>query len=460
MNLGANPIARELMEQVVDRKRYGALPPGPLLPPAVQLVRFMFTPRSFLGECKRRFGSPFTLRLLGTPPIVMYSEPDAIRDLVTGNPDELWAGKANAVLEPFLGQHSVILLDGERHRSQRRLMTPPFRGDALPRYGETIRELTQHEARRIPRDRVFSFHEVSQRVTLEVILRTVFGAEGAQLERLRDSLTRTLEAGSKPGTILKFLQVDLGPRSPWGRFVRARRQVTTELQGLIDRARREGEGRFDVLSKLAHAKHDDGAPMSDEEIRDEIMTLVVAGHETTATGLAWAVHELTANPAIQDAAFAEIRAARVDGELPASAELPYIDAICKEALRLHPVIPGIGRALMSPATIGGVDLPANVMATASIVLTHMNPALYPDPERFDPERFIDKRVSPYEYLPFGGGGRRCLGMYFALYEMRLILAYLLDELELVAASGSIRTVRRNITLAPSEGMPVRARARE
>src|SRR5690606_23815831 len=272
------------------------------------------------------------------------------------------------------GQHSVILLDGERHRSQRRLMTPPFRGDALTSYAETIRELTRDEAARIPRGRLFSFHEVSQRITLEVILRTVFGAEGAQLDRLRRSLTRTLEAGSSPGMVLKFLQIDLGPRSPWGRFVRARSEVNRELQVLIDRARRDGEGRSDVLSKLAHAKHDDGSPMTDEEIRDEIMTLVVAGHETTATGLAWAVHELTASPAIQARAFEEIRAARDAGGLPAEAELPYVDAICKEALRLHPVIPGIGRLLMAPATIGGVELPAQVLAVASIVLTHMSPA--------------------------------------------------------------------------------------
>jgi cytochrome P450 len=459
MNLAASPLARDFMEHVVDRGRYGALPPGPLLPPAVQLVRFMFTPRAFLGECKRRFGSPFTLRLLGTPPVVIFSEPDAIRDLVTGDPDVFWAGKANGVLEPFLGQHSVILLDGERHRSQRRLMTPPFRGEALPRYGATIRDVTKAELRGVPHARTIAFHDVSQRITLEVILRTVFGAEGAQLERLRSSLTRALRAASNPGSVLPFLQIDLGPRSPWGRFVRARDEVDAELRALIDRARREGADRFDVLSKLAHATHDDGAPMSDEEIRDEIMTLVVAGHETTATALAWAVHELTDKPAIQAKAFDEIRAARVGGELPVDADLPYVDAICKEALRLHPVIPGIGRALMAPATIGGVELPANVMAAASIVLTHLNPALYPDPERFDPERFVDKRVSPYEYLPFGGGGRRCLGMYFALYEMRLILAYLLDELELAAAASSIRTVRRNITLAPSAGMPIRVRPR-
>lgn len=459
MDLGTSPLARELMEQLVDRNRYGRLPPGPLLPPAVQLARFVVTPRQFFSACQARYGSPFTVRLTGTPPLVVYSEPDAIRDLVTGDPDVFRAGEANAVLEPFLGKYSVILLDGERHRSQRRLLTPPFRGDALLHYGETMQAITQKAVAEVPRDRPFAFHELSQRIALEVILRTVFGAEGAQLDRLRDSLTRTLDAATKPGMVIGFLQRDLGPWYPWSQYVRARAEVDAELRLLIDRARREGDRRHDVLSKLAHAKHEDGTPMSDEEIRDEIITLVVAGHETTATALAWAIHELTADPALQERAYREIRDARSGGVLPANAELPFVDAIGREALRLHPVVPGIGRALAAPARIGGVDLPAGVLAIASIVLAHMNPRLYPEPERFAPERFLERRYTPYEYLPFGGGGRRCLGMYFALYEMRIILANLLDALELRAASRRIRTVRRNITLAPSGGMPVVASPR-
>ncbi|MBX3249602.1 MAG: cytochrome P450 [Myxococcales bacterium] len=441
---------------------FAALPPGPTSHPVAQMLSFLITPQSFLRAVRSEFGRVATLRIPGIPPLVQFSDPEAVREVFAASGDVMHAGKANAILEPFLGTYSVLVLDGARHRSQRRLLLPPFRGDRMRAYGEAMRDITLDATRRWPRDRRFVLQRETQAITLDVILRTVFGMEdGADQDRMRSLLVSALRILDNPLFIVRTFQKDLGPLSPWGRFLRLREKIRREMDALIARRRRDGL-REDILSMLLQATHEDGTPMSDEEIRDELFTLLVAGHETTATALSWTLHRLSIHPDVLarvQAELDEVFGADEPLDVDRVRDLGYLDAVCKESLRIHPVIPGIGRVLEQPARVGGVDLPAGVAIGCSIYLVHFDPAIWPDPERFDPTRFLDHKPTPYTFFPFGGGLRRCIGEAFALYEMRVVLATLLRELEPVPAVREVRAQRRNITVTPAGGLPIRMRAR-
>ena len=442
------------------------LPPGPASPRVVQLLRWIHRPLPFLEECARAYGDCFTVAFPtfpGTPvrsrrpTFVVFSNPEAIRELFTGDGERLRAGEANAFLEPLLGEHSLLLLDGPRHLRERRLMQPPFQGERMQGYGEVMRDITDAAIESWSVGRPFPIHPAMQRITLEVILRTVFGVdEGPRLTRLRDLLTTLVTVGTKPW--IQLLRVDLGPWSPWGRLMRIAREVDDMLFAEIVRRRAEDAGnRPDVLSMLVDARDEQGRAMTDAELRDEMVTLLVAGHETTATSLAWAVHRLLESPAVLAKARDELDRVVGGGRLEPMhvGQLEYLDAVTKETLRLNPILPAVGRHLTAPMRIGGRELPAGVTAAPCIYLAHRRADLWPDPERFLPERFVGLRPSPYAFFPFGGGVRRCLGAAFALYEMKLVLAEVMTRVVLRAAPGyQIRVVRRSVTLAPSEGMPV------
>jgi len=299
----------------------------------------------------------------------------------------------------------------------------------------------------------------TQAITLDVIVRTVFGmTDGAAMAHLRDLLRRFVTLAVNPLSLWPPLQVDLGPVSPWGRFVRLRREIDALLDVEIAACRAANDPeRTDVLQLLLAARDETGAPMGDAEVRDELMTLLLAGHETTATALAWTTHRILTEPGVYDALREEN--ARVVGSRPVSPDdvprLEYLDAVVKETLRLNPVIPDVMRLVKRPLRIGGVDLPEGVAVAPNIYAAHRRADVWPDPLRFRPERFIGTRPSPYEFFPFGGGMRRCLGMAFALYEMKVVLATLFAQAELALAPGyRARIVRRNVTWVPSEGMPV------
>ncbi|MGH7858656.1 MAG: cytochrome P450, partial [Candidatus Binatia bacterium] len=265
------------------------LPPGPSAPALWQVIRLWRRPQSFLEGCRRRYGDAFTLRFPMMPPEVFVCEPEAVRDLFTGDTDTMRAGEANVILEPILGRSSLLLLDGDRHLRERRLMMPPFHGERMHHYADIIRGITREAMSRWPVGRPFAVQPEMQRITLEVILRAVFGVDDAErLADLRHSLTRLLAVGTNPTILARWLQIDLGPLSPWGRYVRVRRQVHGMLLAEIARRRAGGTaGRVDVLSMLLEARDENGEPMSDEELRDEMITLLLAGHETTATALSW-----------------------------------------------------------------------------------------------------------------------------------------------------------------------------
>jgi cytochrome P450 len=440
-----------------------ALPPGPTMPPLLLMLRMARRPFELLDECARRFGDCFTLRGLGGPPAVLFSHPDAIRDVWAADGDALRAGEAAAdLLVPILGTNALLVLDGARHRRERRLLSPPFHGERIQVYGDLVRDITDRVMAGWPCDRRFPLHAAMQAITLDVIIRAVFGVDDPErLAGMRDRLLRFLAMADGPSAAflaLPFTQVELGGLSPWGRFVRRRRAVDALLFGEIARRRRLGTpGRTDILALLIDARDEEGRAMSDQELRDELFTVLMAGHETTATSLAWIFYHVLPRADVLDRLRAEL--ARVVGDGPIRAEhlgaLEYLDAVVKEAMRLTPVISFVGRRLHAPMRIGGVALPAGVVASPCMYLTHRRPDVWPEPLRFRPERFLGLRPSPQAFYPFGGGLRRCLGAAFATFEMKIVTAQVLMRTALRIAPGyRMRVVRRAVTHAPSEGVPV------
>lgn len=443
-----------------DEPRADPLPPGPPLPETAQLALWLYRPFPFLRRCRERYGPVFSLRFFPGQRIVAYTRPEDIKELFTGPTDVMLAGRANEGLRPIVGAHSLLLLDGPRHLRERKLLLPPFHGARMHAYGRTMREVTDEALDRLPSGRRVSIHGAMQAITLDVILRTVFGVEeGARLTELRAAITTLVDAFT-PLAMVRPLQRDLGPRTPWGRFVRARARVDELLYAQIAERRRlaaAGHAGDDILSLLLAARYEDGTEMSDLALRDELMTLLAAGHETSATVLPWAIHFLSENRDVQERAHEEVVRVLGDGALEPAAvnALEYVDAVIKETMRRRPVIAGIGRILELPHRLAGRVVPAGTLVSPSIYLAHHEPQSWPEPRRFDPSRFLGQTPSPYAYLPFGGGVRRCIGLAFAHYEMRIVLATLLARFRVYPARG-VRIVpeRRGVTIAPSEGTPV------
>jgi cytochrome P450 len=426
-------------------------PPGSKLPAALQALRYVRDPLGFLIRMQRRYGDVFALRFPYFGRLVYVAEPSLVKQLFTGSPRQLHAGEANAtVLEPALGPNSVLTLDEDAHMRQRKLLLPPFHGEQIRRYGELIREIAVKEMEGWPVGEPFSLRPHTQRITLAVIMRAVFGVHDeerlARFERLIERFSARVSA------VLAFpmLRCDLGPWSPWSRFQRARAELDAFVYEEIALRRAEleagREGHDDVLSLLLAARHDDGSPMSDAELRDELVTVLGAGHETTATGLAWAMERLLRAPR----AMARLR------ESVAAGEDEYLDATIKETLRARPVIVDVARRLTEPLEIGGYRLPAGAYVMAAIAPMHYREDLFPQPQEFRPERFVGERADNYAWIPFGGGVRRCIGAAFAEYEMRIVLRELVARAELSAPDPRPERVKvRNITLAPAKGTRVR-----
>ncbi len=431
------------------------LPPGPGL---LQAFGFVRRPLQFLDTCARRFGDWFTVRAPGLPPFVFTSDPEAIRDIFSGDPEQLHAGEANAPLGAFMGPQSVLFLDGAAHLRERRLLLPPFHGERMQAYGRTMQAITDDEIATWPLGQPFPIHRSFQKITFEVILRTVFGFDdGPELTRLRTCLRRLFDLFASPAGMLAAipaLQIDLGGVSPWGRIVRLKREVEHIFYVEFARRRTHGtDGRTDVLSLLLEARDEQGVPLTDAALRDEMLTLLLAGHETTAASMAWVVHRVLGRPDVMTQLTEEL--VRVGCEPQRINDLVYLDAVIKETSRLDPVIPNVGRRLHVPLRIGSRDLPAGPVVAPCIYLAHRRPDLWPDPERFDPERFVGTRISQVAFFPFGGGTRRCIGAAFASYEMKVVLARIFSRVTLDPAPGyRARLVRRSIAFTPSEGLPV------
>jgi cytochrome P450 len=431
------------------------LPAGPSAPPALQMIRWIRTPFRVLDDCQARFGDAFTMRLPRLPAgIVLVSDPRAVKDVFGLGPDEGHAGKANVVIKPLVGEHSLLLLDGAEHLRQRKMMLPAFHGERMHAYGLIMLDATNDSIDRWPLGRAFPLQRPMQSITLDVILRTVFGVEeGPRFAELADALRRMLDVTANPILLFPFLQRDLGPLSPWGRFRRHARRAGDILRAEIRRGREKGtRGRTDVLAMMLDARDDSGAPLSEDEVHDELVTLLVAGHETTATALAWTLRWVLPDPGLRGRLNEAIASA--EGDPLRLAKLPLLDATVKESLRLQPVVPMVGRVLQQATKIGALDLPAGTQVAPSIYLVHRRPSLYPDPARFRPERFLDVKPAAWEWLPFGGGLRKCIGAAFAMYEMKMVLGALLPRVEMRLASERVGTARRGITITPEGGLPV------
>jgi cytochrome P450 len=429
------------------------LPRGFNVHPAVQMLRWVRDPFAFLEEGQARYGDAFTLRL-PLWPVVILADPRAVKDAFGLGPDQAHAGKANFILKPLLGEHSLLLLDGAEHIRQRKMMLPAFHGERMHAYGSTMLEMAHDSIDRLPVGATFSLQRAMQGVTLQVILRTVFGLEqGPRFTDLADVLTQMLDAGAQPILFLPQTHRDFGRYSPWGRFVRLRARADEIVRAEIRRGRDRGTaGRTDVLAMMLDARDEDGASLTEDEIRDELLTLLVAGHETTATALAWAMRWILPDASLASRLTAEI--ATAGGDPSKLAKLELLDATIKESMRLQPVVPNVARMLQEKTTLGDREFPGGTLVAPSIYLVHRRPSLYAEPRRFRPERFVGFKPASWEWLPFGGGLRRCIGAAFAIYEMKMVLAALLPRLRMRLATEQVTAVRRGVTIMPSHGLRV------
>jgi cytochrome P450 family 135 len=432
-----------------------ALPSGPTEPPLVQTMRWLIRPVAFMESCRRRYGDAFTVRFLGFErPMVMLSDPGAIRALYTAHEHGLPPGRTIALL-PVMGPGSVLLLEGREHLMRRKLMLPPFHGERMRSYEATVRQVAEREIDGWPAGERFALHPRMQAVTLEVILRAVFGVtDSARSARLRARLPRLLGETASPSLQFRvLLSHRLGRGDPLKGLARLVEEIDELLLAEIAERRADpnhGE-REDILSLLVAARFEDGTQMSAREVRDQLVTLLLAGHETTATALAWTFDLLLRHPAAL---------ARLTAELDAGEEDVYLRAVIAESLRLRPVVPLAGRRLASELEADGLSLPAGTDVTPAIWLTHTRADLYPEPYAFRPERFLDNAPTTYGWVPFGGGIRRCLGAAFAEMELRIVLEAVLRRVVLTPASaGAERVTRRNVTLSPRHGTVVSSRPR-
>jgi cytochrome P450 len=415
-------------------RRSVAVPlPGPRLPRPVAGVRFLATEHRMLARYRRRYGDVFAVSVWPFDPLVVVGDPAEVKRIFRGDPSQLHAGEGNQVLGPVVGPHSVLVLDEQEHLRTRKMLLPPFHGERMRVYGDIMRELTEAEVVTWPSGEPFPLLPAMQRLTLRIILRTVFGVE--DLARLEAALIRLMRRGARI-MLLPLLQRDYGPGSPQRRFEEARAEVDAMLFAEIAR-RRESPGGTDVLSMLLDVED----PPSDAELRDHLITLLLAGHETTATTLAWTFERLVRHPEAMARA--------------ASGDAGYIDAVVQESQRIRPVITYVMRTLQAPMEVAGHEVPAGATLGTSITLMHRRADLYPEPLAFRPERFLDGKPETYTWIPFGGGVRRCLGAAFATFEMRQVLSVVLARRALSATDPrSERYRRRGITFVPGRGAVV------
>src|SRR5271165_3237017 len=449
-----HPLTRSSVESTdgafAARRR---LPPGPRAPALVQTIAWALAPTWLMDRCSRGIGESFTLTFFPSGmKLVLISDPEAVKTVFTASPELAPSAAGNSPVAPVMGPSSVVVLTGPEHLRQRKLLLPPFHGERMREYEDVIAEATRSDMRGWPVGSEMRLHERTRRITLEVILRAVFGVEADRMGPLREAIGALME----PTHRLAILRFALGRRQP-GRPPGAVGLALDRLDGLIyeEIARRRGEGdlgdRSDIHSLLLQARDEDGLGMTDQELRDELVTLLLAGHETTATAIAWAVERLVRHPE---------KLRRLTAEIDGGVEEEYLTAVVSETLRVRPVVPIVARMLTDELRVGPYELPAGTRVVPSIYLTNRSPAVYEDPREFRPERFLDGAApETFSWIPFGGGIRRCIGAAFAQLEMKLILRTALSELE---PGLPARTVwrrgewvrRRAVTLAPAAGTRV------
>jgi cytochrome P450 family 135 len=433
----------------VATKVNGALPPGPRLPRALQTYLWLTRPTRVFDHCARRYGDPFTLRLMLAGDMVYVADPAVVEQVFKAPPSVVHAGEAYTLMEPTGGRHSLFLLDEGEHLRMRKLLLPPLHGERLKRWASVIEEVTEEAVRRWPVGEPFALRPITEAITRDVIMRIVFGIDPERAPELRRLMPRLFHVSlaQAPSFVEPRLRKDLGPWSPWGRYIRLRARVDELLYAEIARRRAElagdGGGRDDVLSLLLGAHDEDGNGLSDVELRDQLVTMLLAGHETTASQLAWAFERILHHPHVHRRLLEEMEEGGSE----------YLDAVIKETLRSRPVAAHVARMLTEEMEIKGYRIPARTVVALGIYLLHHDPKLYPDPRAFRPERFLNGDApGHFAWIPFGGGVRRCLGVGLATLEMQVVIPTILRLVELRAARPEPeRFDVLGVTLVPSRG---------
>ncbi|MBD2613495.1 cytochrome P450 [Nostoc punctiforme FACHB-252] len=437
------------------------LPDGPQIPRWLRTIKFISQPVKYVDDFAKIYGDTFTIQSNPSDnPIVYFSQPEALEQIFTSDLSSFEVGRGNTGLRFLLGDRSFMLSDGERHQRQRQLLAPPFHGERMRAYGEDIRQITQQVSHQWQMNKPLKIRNSMQEITLRVILRVVFGLEaGERFEELRRSLSDLLDFMTSPlmssAFFFNFMQKDFGAWSPWGWILQQQKKIDELIYTLLrERRAQPQQNRQDILSLMMAARYDDGQGMSDKELHDELMTLLVAGHETTASALTWAFYWIDYLPEVRENLLWELPTVAANTDLSTIAKLPYLTAVCQETLRIYPIaMNAFFRIVKNPIEIMGYKLPKGTLIIPSIYLAHHREQVYPQPKQFKPERFLERQYSPYEYLPFGGGNRRCIGMAFAMYEMKIVLATILSEFQLsLVNKRPVRPVRRGLTTAAPAGM--------
>jgi cytochrome P450 family 135 len=419
------------------------LPPGPTMPPVVQVARWIARPTEFMSRSHSDHGDVFTVRFASVGRVIFVSEPTLIKQIFTASPEQLRAGEANWPLIPVLGTRGTLLLDGQAHLKRRRIILPPFHGERLERYRAMFEQVAAEHVERWPKGEPFALLPKVQAITLELIMKVVFGEdeEQARIDRLAGEMLGLINASQSRLAQLPYMDRMSGRYSPMGIFMRVRERVDKVLYEEIARRRARGglEERHDVFSMLLQTD------MSDDDLRDELMTILLAGHETTTTALSWAFERLLRHPGMYERLRSDDR---------------WSEAVVSETLRLRPPIPIVGRAVKEDFQLDGYTIPAGEMLAPCIWLTHRRAEVYPDPYAFRPERFLDQGPETYTWLPFGGGTRRCAGAAFAQLEMNVVMKTIAQLVDMDPAEPEAERVgRRAIVLAPKNGSRVVVRAR-
>jgi cytochrome P450 len=419
------------------------------------MMKFIFRPVEYLEDYGRKFGDFWAIGSEETP-LVYVNHPDAIRAIFNAEREVFDSGQGNrGVLAFLLGANSLVLLDGPKHQRHRKLLMPPFHGDRLKTYGDLILDITEKVTDDWREGESFRVRRYTCEITLRVILQAVFGLHaGPRYDELRNGLTALLETTGSPLSssllFFQFLQKDWGAWSPWGRFLRLKQRIDDLLYAEIRERRSSAADGTDILSLLLSARDEAGEPMTDEELHDELMTLLVAGHETTASALAWALYWIHYLPEVEEKLRAELGTLGDRPDPLEIAKLPYLGAVCSETLRIYPIAPtAFARVLKFPLEVMGYRFNAGTAFLPCVYLVHHREDIYPEPNKFKPERFLDRSYSPYEYFPFGGGDRRCIGAGLATLEMKLAIASILNRFRLILPnSRPLKPVRRGLTVAP------------
>jgi cytochrome P450 family 110 len=438
------------------------LPEGPKTHPWIQTFQWITNPLEYMEACTKRYGDIFTLRIgSGSTPQVFISNPQAIQQIFTTDPKILDSGEAAGIKSPLLGQQSMLVLEGKPHQRQRKLLTPPFHGERMQAYAQIASEITEEVTDKWQFGKAFSVLPSMQEISLQVILKAVFGLDvGQRSDKLKTLLLQILNPKQPLVSVLMFvfpgLKKYFGAWSPWINFLRLKQEIDEIIYTEIQERREQADtSRTDILSLMMAARDEDGQPMKDIELRDELMTLLVAGHETTATVLAWALYWIHSLPEVREKLLGELDSLGENPEPNAILRSPYLNAVCLETLRLYPVVMlGLKRLVKSPMEIMGYQFESGTVVVPCIYLTHHRKDLYPNSKQFQPERFLEHQFSPSEFLPFGGGNRRCIGLAFAMFEMKLVLAKILSNLQMVVVDGAVKPVRKGNFLEPSKGVPM------